>query len=287
MNTNVNPAKAKPSTYQSGVVTVSPLRSASWRGLRTVSRPRGHARTSVRSALASYRSVPEPPHARSADRARGRMARWTIRSPSRTTAYVGLGANLGDAPRTLAAALVALAALPDARLVGVSRLYRTRPVGVVDQPAFHNAAAALEVPAGPDLATGALALLGALKSIERAFGRRARERWGPRELDLDLLLFGSARLRVERPPRARGVEAHTRGRRLAGGATRVGPGAALRPRAARRPRARPRAARLGRRRRGDGARRASAVEGPDAVVPVAWWDATGGRWVADPSGEDD
>jgi 2-amino-4-hydroxy-6-hydroxymethyldihydropteridine diphosphokinase len=118
-------------------------------------------------------------------------------------AYLGLGANLGDAPATLTAAVHALAALPGARLRAVSRLYASRPVGIQDQPDFHNAAVALDVPAGPDPQTGSMALLIALKDIERAFGRRERQRWGPRELDLDLLLFGRHRLRVERPPAAR------------------------------------------------------------------------------------
>jgi 2-amino-4-hydroxy-6-hydroxymethyldihydropteridine diphosphokinase len=81
----------------------------------------------------------------------------------------------------------------------------------VDQPDFHNAVAALEVPSGPDPATGAVALLGALKAIERAFGRQPRERWGPRELDLDLLLFGSTRLRVERPAGLEGSRASPEG----------------------------------------------------------------------------
>ncbi len=115
-------------------------------------------------------------------------------------ALVGIGANVGAARLTLAAAIHALAALPGASLAGVSRLYVTRPVGVVDQPDFHNAAVALDVPAGPDEETGAIALLVALKGIERAFGRQARGRWGPRELDLDLLVFGAARLSVRRPP---------------------------------------------------------------------------------------
>ena len=84
----------------------------------------------------------------------------------------------------------ALAALPGARLRGVSNLYRTKPVGVEDQPDFLNAVVALDVPAGPDPATGATALLVALKDLERAFGRERRGRWGPRELDLDLLVFG-------------------------------------------------------------------------------------------------
>jgi 2-amino-4-hydroxy-6-hydroxymethyldihydropteridine diphosphokinase len=120
-----------------------------------------------------------------------------------TRAYVGLGANLGDAAATIAAGVHALAALPGARLRGVSRLFATEPVGVTDQPEFRNAVVALDVPAGPDPSTGAVALLVALKQIERAFGRRERERWGPRELDLDLLVFGRHRIAVERPVQAR------------------------------------------------------------------------------------
>jgi 2-amino-4-hydroxy-6-hydroxymethyldihydropteridine diphosphokinase len=117
----------------------------------------------------------------------------------RVRAYVGLGANVGDARRTLEAAVRALAALPDVHLWAVSRLYATRPVGVVDQPDFLNAVVAVDVPRGSDPGSGALALLVALKGIETAFGRRPRERWGPRELDLDLLVFGRHRIHVERP----------------------------------------------------------------------------------------
>ena len=118
----------------------------------------------------------------------------------RVRAYVGLGANLGDAAATLEHGIRALTALPGAHLPAVSRLYATEPVGVVDQPPYRNAVAALDVPAGPDPATGATALLVALKQLERAFGRQDRERWGPRELDLDLLVFGRARLSLDRPP---------------------------------------------------------------------------------------
>ena len=59
------------------------------------------------------------------------------------------------------------------------------------------------MPAGPDPATGASALLVALKGLERALGRRERERWGPREVDLDLLVFGRHRVDVERPAAGR------------------------------------------------------------------------------------
>lgn len=121
----------------------------------------------------------------------------------RVRAYVGLGANLGDAPATLAAGVRALAVLSGVRLVAVSRLYATAPVGVADQPEFSNAAVALDVPTGPDPAAAALELLVALKDLERDFGRRERARWGPRELDLDLLVFGRHAIRVERPPAAR------------------------------------------------------------------------------------
>lgn len=118
----------------------------------------------------------------------------------RVRAYVGLGANVGDARATLTAAVHALAALPNVRLRGVSGLYVTRPVGVEGQPDFHNAVVALDAPAGPDPETGATALLAALKQLERAFGRQRRGHWGPRELDLDLLVFGRHRLSVDRPP---------------------------------------------------------------------------------------
>jgi 2-amino-4-hydroxy-6-hydroxymethyldihydropteridine diphosphokinase len=122
---------------------------------------------------------------------------------ARVRAYVGLGANVGDAAGTLAAAIHALGALPGVRIAGVSRLYATEPVGVTEQPEFRNAVVALDVPAGPDPATGASALLVALKGLERAFGRQPRERWGPREVDLDLLVFGRHRVDVERPPDGR------------------------------------------------------------------------------------
>jgi 2-amino-4-hydroxy-6-hydroxymethyldihydropteridine diphosphokinase len=122
-------------------------------------------------------------------------------------AYVGLGANVGDPEATLAEAVAGIAELPGVRLRGVSRLYATTPVGVTDQPEFRNAVVALDVPAGRDAERGALWLLGRLKELERGFGRKRRRRWGPRELDLDLLVFGRARIAVERPPEARSLEA--------------------------------------------------------------------------------
>ena len=126
-------------------------------------------------------------------------------------AYIGLGANLGDAARTLSDAVAALDALPGVAVRGVSRLYATAPWGVTDQPEFRNAVVALDVAVDADAAadpeTGALALLGRLKTLEREAGRRGGTRWGPRELDLDLLVYGRHRIDVERSRDARSVDA--------------------------------------------------------------------------------
>jgi 2-amino-4-hydroxy-6-hydroxymethyldihydropteridine diphosphokinase len=121
-------------------------------------------------------------------------------------AYVGLGANVGDARASLERAVGALAALPGVRLRAVSGLYRTRPVGPVDQADFHNAVARLEVPDPGEPQVAALALLGSLKGIERTLGRQERGRWGPREVDLDLLLFGAHAIHVLREERSRSTD---------------------------------------------------------------------------------
>ena len=119
--------------------------------------------------------------------------------PRRVRAYIGIGANVGEPLVQLRNAVRALGALPDVSLRSVSRLYSTKPVGVLDQPDFINAAVALDVPAGPDPETGALALLAALKGLEQSIGRVTRQRWGPREVDLDLLVFGRNSINVARP----------------------------------------------------------------------------------------
>lgn len=197
----------------------------------------------------------------------------------RVRAYVGLGANVGDAAATLARAVGALDELPGARLAGVSRLYATAPVGVRDQPEFRNAAVALDVPAGPDPAAAALALLVALKGLEAGFGRRRRARWGPRELDLDLLVFGRHEIRVERPAAARPADPakpdagwlvvpHPEARRrlfVLAPLADLAPG--LRPPGWGESVASARA-------------RAEAAEGPDAVRPIARWNAAAGAWTA-------
>jgi 2-amino-4-hydroxy-6-hydroxymethyldihydropteridine diphosphokinase len=97
-------------------------------------------------------------------------------------AYIGLGSNLGDSRQLVLDAVEALGRLPGTRVLGRSRLYRTPPWGLLDQPPFVNAAVSIETPLAP------LELLDAMLAIERAAGRiRDGERWGPRTLDLDLL----------------------------------------------------------------------------------------------------
>jgi 2-amino-4-hydroxy-6-hydroxymethyldihydropteridine diphosphokinase len=123
-------------------------------------------------------------------------------------AYIGLGANVGKPAETLADAVAALDDLPGVRVRGVSRLYATAPWGVADQPEFRNAVVAADIAVmDGDPAAAALALLGWLKTLERAAGRRRGRRWGPRELDLDLLVFGRHRIDVERPATARSIDA--------------------------------------------------------------------------------
>jgi len=96
-----------------------------------------------------------------------------------TVAYVGLGSNLGDREATIRRAI---AALPG--VLAVSELRETDPVGVTEQPAFLNGAAALDTQLSPR------EVLDTLLAIERQLGRERRERWGPRTIDLDLLLYG-------------------------------------------------------------------------------------------------
>ncbi len=104
-------------------------------------------------------------------------------------AYVGLGGNMTTPARQIAVALHRLSGWPGVERLRASRLYRTRPWGLVDQPDFINAVAELRFHGRP------ADLLSALLAIEREAGRaRGDERWGPRQLDLDLLLFGARRI---------------------------------------------------------------------------------------------
>lgn len=98
------------------------------------------------------------------------------------SAYVGLGANLGDPAAQLRAAMQSIAALPGTRLIASSRLYRSAPMGPAGQPDYCNAVCQIETRLSPR------ELLDALIGIERVAGRvRGGERWGARQLDLDIL----------------------------------------------------------------------------------------------------
>lgn len=107
--------------------------------------------------------------------------------------YIGLGSNQAEPAEQIRRACAALAALPHTRLSACSRLYSSAPMGPQDQAAYINAVALLTT----DLP--ALALLDELQRIELEQGRqRKAERWGPRTLDLDILLYGDQQIRVER-----------------------------------------------------------------------------------------
>lgn len=100
------------------------------------------------------------------------------------TAFLGLGSNLGDRPSWLVQTVDALHALPRSRVAGLSSLYETEPWGLKEQPAFLNAACGLE--------TGleASELVRACQEIENRLQRQRQVHWGPRTVDIDLLVFG-------------------------------------------------------------------------------------------------
>lgn len=98
--------------------------------------------------------------------------------------YIGIGANLGDREKTLQNAVGVLDAHPEIAVVATSAVYETAPVGVVDQPRFLNAA--LQIRSRLSVRK----LLNYLLLVERQFGRTRRTRWGPRTVDLDILLYG-------------------------------------------------------------------------------------------------
>lgn len=101
-----------------------------------------------------------------------------------TLAYLGLGSNLGDRERNLGEARRLLEEA-GARVLRASAVHETEPFGVTDQPRFLNQAVEVEWRRGPR------ELLAAVKAVETAAGRKPTYRWGPREIDVDILLFGS------------------------------------------------------------------------------------------------
>ncbi|MEW8507994.1 MAG: 2-amino-4-hydroxy-6-hydroxymethyldihydropteridine diphosphokinase [Candidatus Thiodiazotropha sp.] len=109
------------------------------------------------------------------------------------TAYIGLGSNLDNPRRQIETALQELSALRHIDLRKHSALYRTQPLGPQNQPHFINAVASLETTLDPE------ALLDQLQALERAHRReRGNGRWGPRTLDLDLLLYAGRRIATQR-----------------------------------------------------------------------------------------
>jgi 2-amino-4-hydroxy-6-hydroxymethyldihydropteridine diphosphokinase len=112
--------------------------------------------------------------------------------------YIGLGSNLGDREASIRRAIEGLGREPGISVRAVSPMFATRPWGSADQPEFINAACEIETDLEPRR------LLGRLKALERSLGRRSRARWGPREIDLDILFYGSeiveeADLRIPHP----------------------------------------------------------------------------------------
>jgi 2-amino-4-hydroxy-6-hydroxymethyldihydropteridine diphosphokinase len=102
----------------------------------------------------------------------------------RVRTALGLGSNLGDRQAQITLALDALAMHPHIDILAVSALYQTPPWGKTDQPAFFNAAALVETDLAPRT------LLETVLGIERSLGRLRNELWGPRTIDLDILLYG-------------------------------------------------------------------------------------------------
>jgi 2-amino-4-hydroxy-6-hydroxymethyldihydropteridine diphosphokinase len=105
--------------------------------------------------------------------------------------FISLGSNVGDREGYIDRAIELLSLTPGIELVSCASLYETEPVGYTPQPWFLNTVVEIRTEVSPQ------ELLAALKGIERKLGRRDGERWGPRVIDLDLLLYGS--LRVEEP----------------------------------------------------------------------------------------
>ncbi|WP_323083872.1 2-amino-4-hydroxy-6-hydroxymethyldihydropteridine diphosphokinase [Providencia alcalifaciens] len=107
--------------------------------------------------------------------------------------YIAIGSNLGEPLKQAQQAIAALDAIPSTRVVSTSSIYRTKPLGPQDQPDFLNLAVLLETELEPE------DLLNHTQKIELDLGRvRKDERWGPRTLDLDIMLFGNRVIHTER-----------------------------------------------------------------------------------------
>lgn len=103
-------------------------------------------------------------------------------------AYLGLGSNLGDRATQIRVACESVGAHPQIAVERLSALYETAPVGITDQPLFLNAAAMVRTSLPPE------ALLDILLAVEMRMGRERNLRWGPRVIDIDLLVYGQSRI---------------------------------------------------------------------------------------------
>jgi len=107
-------------------------------------------------------------------------------------AYIGIGSNLENPLEQLKSAASALRSIPDTQLIAISNIYQTAPIGPAGQPDYTNAAALLETKLTPEV------LLDELQKIELGQGRVREVRWGPRTLDLDIILYAGMTIRTAR-----------------------------------------------------------------------------------------
>jgi len=112
-------------------------------------------------------------------------------APREATAYLSLGSNLGERRGNLERALKRLRETPGLQVIRVSRLYRSAPVGVTEQPEFLNLALEARTTLSPQ------ELLRTAKHIEGALGRTGAPRWGPRVIDIDILIYDSVSVQTE------------------------------------------------------------------------------------------
>ncbi|OPL08897.1 MAG: hypothetical protein AVO33_08250 [delta proteobacterium ML8_F1] len=110
---------------------------------------------------------------------------------SQTIGYLGLGANLGDPLKNLREGIRRLGSHPEIEILKQSSFYKTAPWGKKDQPPFVNLCLKIATDLGPE------ELLGVTQGIEKAMGRIKKEQWGPRPIDIDILLYGDLELLTE------------------------------------------------------------------------------------------
>ncbi|OUS69935.1 2-amino-4-hydroxy-6-hydroxymethyldihydropteridine diphosphokinase [Paenibacillus sp. MY03] len=150
----------------------------------------GHTDASPAAEAATQTTAPQPPASQSPTESAARPATVSPLSPP-VAAYIALGSNMGDREAHLMRAIGELNNQPGIEVTAVSGIYETDPVGYTDQPAFLNMAVAVKTELAP------LELLRTQLRLESALGRIRQERWGPRTIDLDLLLYDNVRMDQE------------------------------------------------------------------------------------------